>query len=153
TDPTSTDLNRDFPLFAGFLSGEYKLDEHLTTIGSYGYSERAPTPTELYAAGPFLGVLPQGTSRLFGDPNLARERLNQFDVGLRADYGCVRGGATAFYAFVNDYITFDQNKGGPGITQVVFTNTDLATLAGGEMNVEVDATGWLTPFMSVSYVQ
>src|SRR5262249_53761797 len=76
TDPTSTDLNRDFPLFAGFLSGEYKLDEHLTTIGSYGYSERAPTPTELYAAGPFIGVLQQGTSRLFGDPNLAKERLN-----------------------------------------------------------------------------
>jgi len=39
------------------------------------------------------------------------------------------------------------------ISQVVFTNTDLATLAGGEMYVEADACDWVTPFATLSYVQ
>jgi outer membrane receptor protein involved in Fe transport len=153
TDPTRTDLDRDFNLFAGFLTGEYKLDEHLTALGNFGYAERAPTLTELYAAGPFVGVLQQGTSRVIGDPALRKERLSQFDVGLQADYTWFRGGVSGFYAFVNDYITFDLNKGGFGITQVVFTNTDRATLAGGEMFFQTDLTSWLTPFGSAAYVQ
>ena len=55
-------------------------------MSAYGYGQRAPTLTELYAAGPFVGVLQTGTSRLIGDPNLDKERLSQFDVGLKADY-------------------------------------------------------------------
>jgi outer membrane receptor protein involved in Fe transport len=155
TDPTRTNLDRDFPLFAAFLSSEYKLDEHVTALSAMGYSERAPTLTELYAAGPFVGVLQQGTSRLIGDPSLDKPKLAQFDVGLQADYGWVRGGVTGFYAFVHDYITFDLNKGSPqgGIAQVVFTNTDLATLAGGELFGQMDLTAWLTPFGNVAYVQ
>jgi outer membrane receptor protein involved in Fe transport len=153
TDPTRTNLDRDFPLFAAFLSSEYKVDEHVTALTAMGYSERAPTLTELYAAGPFIGVLQQGTSRLIGDPNLEKPKLAQFDVGLQADYGWIRGGVTGFYAFVHDYITFDLNKGGPGITQVVFTNTDLATLAGGELFGQMDLTAWLTPFGNLAYVQ
>jgi outer membrane receptor protein involved in Fe transport len=153
TDPTRTDLDRNFTLFAGFLSSEYKLDEHVTALGAFGYSERAPTLTELYAAGPFIGVLQQGTSRVIGDPNMVKPKLAQFDVGLKADYDWFKGGVTGFYAFVRDYITFDLNKGGAGITQVVFTNTDLATLAGGELFGQVDLTSWLTPFGTLAYVQ
>ncbi len=36
---------------------------------------------------------------------------------------------------------------------VAYTNTDLATLAGGELFAEYDATNWLTPFGTVSYVE
>jgi outer membrane receptor protein involved in Fe transport len=153
SNPADNNLTRDFQLFSAYLSGEYKLDEHLTAQSSYGYAMRAPTQTELYAAGPFVGVLQQGLSRLIGDPSLAAERLNQFDVGLKADYAYFKGGVTGFYAYVDNYITFDQNKGGTGITQVVFTNTDEATLAGAELFGQVDLTGWLTPFGSLSYVQ
>jgi iron complex outermembrane receptor protein len=60
---------------------------------------------------------------------------------------------TGFYAQVDDYITFDANKLGPGLTQVIFTNTDRATLAGGEMFAIVDATSWLTPFANLGYVK
>jgi outer membrane receptor protein involved in Fe transport len=151
--PFEDDLGRQFTLFNGFVSSEFKVNENVTALGAYGYGQRAPTLTELYAAGPFIGVLQQGTSRLIGDPNLDKEKLNQFDVGLKADYGDFRGGVNGFYAFINDYITFDLNKSGPGITQVVFTNTDLATLAGGEMFAQYDLTSWLTPFGNVAYVQ
>ena len=153
TNPALTDDTRNFYLLAGYLQSQYKLTDELTAVASFGHSERAPTLTELYAAGPFVGVLQQGTSRLIGDPNLKSEKLNQFDLGLQADYGWFKGGASAFYGWVNDYITFDQNKGGPGLTQVVYSNTYLATLAGTEMFAQMDITNWLTGFGTLTYVQ
>jgi outer membrane receptor protein involved in Fe transport len=154
-DPTNPALTRQYLLLAGFLSNEYRIDENLTAAVAVGHAERPPTLTELYASGPFIGMLQQGTSRLIGDPNLSPEKLTQFDVGLKADYGWVKAGVTGFYAFVHDYITFDANKLSPngGLTQVVFTNTDLATLAGGEAYGLADLTSRLTMFGTVSYVQ
>src|SRR5207237_1138406 len=116
-----------------------------------------PTLTELYAAGPFVGVLQQGLNRLIGDPHLAPETNREFDLGLAGNYERVRFNVNGFYSWVDNYITFDQNKTSStlsgALTQVVFTNTDEATLAGGEAYVEVDALDWLTPFGSMSYVQ
>src|SRR5262249_31196677 len=78
----------------------------------------------------------------------------QLDVGLRGDYGYVRFGANGFYSWIDNYITFDLNQSiGTNLSQVIFTNTDLATLAGGELYGEVDVLSWLTPFITVSYVQ
>ncbi|HEY3789865.1 MAG TPA: TonB-dependent receptor, partial [Urbifossiella sp.] len=153
SNPSNPNLDRDFFLMSGYLQSQYKLTDELTGVASFGHSERAPTLTELYAAGPFVGVLQQGTSRLIGDPNLKSEKLNQFDLGVQADYGWFKGGASAFYGWVNDYITFDQNKSGPGLTQVVYTNTNLATLAGAEMFGQMDLTAWLTAFGTMTYVQ
>lgn len=151
--PWDQRLDRDFGLWAAFLSGEYKFDDALTGTASVGYSMRAPTLTELYAVGPFIGVLQPGFNRLIGDPRLDPEKVTQFDLGLRGDYGWFKGGVNGFYAFINDYITYDRNKSGDGITQVIFTNTDRATLAGGEIYGQVEATRWLTPFGSATYVQ
>ena len=57
-------------------------------------TQRPPTLTELYADGPFLGLLQPGLDRVIGDPHLQPEQNYQFDIGLRADYGWVRGGVT-----------------------------------------------------------
>lgn len=154
-DQTNNALSRQYLLLAGFLSSEYKIDEHVTASASVGHAERPPTLTELYASGPFIGVLQQGTSRLIGDPNLSPEKLTQFDVGLKGDYGWFQAGANGFYAFVHDYITYDANKVSPngGLTQVVYSNTDLATLAGIEAFTQADLTSRLTGFGTVSYVQ
>jgi outer membrane receptor protein involved in Fe transport len=151
--PTDTDLSRTYTLVSGFLQTEYKLDDYWTARAAVGQAERPPTLTELYASGPFIGVLQQGTSRLIGDPNLSPEKLTQFDLGLSADYRYFQFGVSAFYAWVHDYITYDLNKAGLGLTQVVFTNTDLATLAGAEMFTQADLTAWLTGFGTLSYVQ
>ncbi len=153
SNPTDRALSRDFPLLAGFFQSEYKLDDNWTVLAALGHSERAPTLTELYSSGPFVGVLQQGTSRLIGDPNLRTEKLTQFDVGLTAKYETFQAGVTGFYGLINDYITYDQNRGGSGLTQVVYTNTDRASLAGVELFSQADVTAWLTPFASLSYVQ
>jgi outer membrane receptor protein involved in Fe transport len=151
--PWENNLTRNFTLLSGYLSSEFKVDSNWTALSAVGYAERAPTLTELYAAGPFVGVLQQGTLRLIGDPNLNKEQLTQFDVGLRADYGKFTGTVNGFYAWVHNYITFDRNKQGPGISQVIFTNTDLATLAGGEVTGQYQLLDWLTPFGNLAYVQ
>jgi outer membrane receptor protein involved in Fe transport len=159
TDPTRrlnppfTSLDRDFYLLNGFVTGEFNLSKEAILFVGYGYAERAPTLTELYAAGPFIGVLQQGTTRLFGDPNLSKERMHHLDVGLRYSNDWVRAGVSGFYALVNDYITYDATLVSSTLGQLVFTNTDLATLAGTEMYLNADLTSWLTPFASLSFVQ
>jgi outer membrane receptor protein involved in Fe transport len=153
-DPNDENLVRHFTLWSAYLSGDYKIDEHLSAQMSFGHAERPPTLTELYSTGPFVAVLQQGLNRLIGDPHLKPERLNQFDIGFKGRWDKVRLGVNGFYSWIQDYITFDQNKAlGSAINQVVFTNTDLATLAGGEAYVEVDVGDWVTPFGTASYVQ
>lgn len=151
--PNDNDLTRNFQLYSAFLTSDWRMDDNNTFSVGYAHAMRAPTLTELYAAGPFLGVLQQGTSRLIGDPHLDPETLNQFDLGLRSDYGWFKGSITGFYAFVDNYITYDQNKGGDGINQIVVTNTNLATLAGFEMYGQVEASRSLTLFSGGSFVQ
>src|SRR5439155_24364640 len=110
--------------------------------------------TELYAAGPFIAVLQQGLNRLVGDPHLNAERAKQVDIGLNGTYDRFRIGANGFYSWIGDYITFDLNRAAAGqLSHVTFTNTPLATLAGGELFAQLDLTRWLTPFVTVSYVQ
>lgn len=153
-NPYTRELDRTFTLYSGFLNAEYKLTDATTLFLGYGYAERAPTLTELYSAGPFIGVLQTGTSRLIGDPNLSKERLNQIDVGLRYDTDYLKFGISGFYALINDYITYDANRiSRLGLSQVVFTNTDLATLAGTELYLQANVTKWLSPFATLSYVQ
>jgi iron complex outermembrane receptor protein len=152
-NPADRDLTRNDLLLAGFIRSEYKLDDNWTATAAFGHAQRAPTPTELYAAGPFVGVLQQGTSRLIGDPTLRSEHLTQLDFGLLADYEFLTVGANAFYGWIDNYVTYDANRLSPGLTQVVFTNTDLATLAGAEVFVQMDVTDWLTPFGTLAYVQ
>jgi outer membrane receptor protein involved in Fe transport len=148
------ETSRDWGLWSTYLTSDYKFDDCLTGLMGVGYAMRPPTLTELYSDGPLVGVLQPGINRLIGDPRLDPEKLLQFDVGLRGDYGWLKGSINGFYAWINDYITYDLNKAQPGsITQVIFTNTDRATLAGGELYVQTEATSWLTPYGNISYVQ
>ncbi|HQR05706.1 MAG TPA: TonB-dependent receptor [Gemmatales bacterium] len=152
-DPHNPNTTRNFMLYSAFLTGDWKIDDSLTLTAGYAHAMRAPTMTELYAAGPFVGVLQQGTDRLIGDPRLDPETVNQIDLGMRANYGWFKGSVNGFYAFVNNYITYDQIKHSAGINQLVVTNTDLATLAGFESFGQVEATPWLSVFGAMSYVQ
>jgi outer membrane receptor protein involved in Fe transport len=167
--PLDPNLNRHIGLWSAYLTGEYAIDNHLTALGGFGYAQRPPTLTELYAAGPFVNLLQQGLTRIIGDPHLLPEKMRQMDLGLRANYGWFRGGANGFYSWVDDYITYNQvtaavpyNLVAPTLTSVsnggssnglVFTNTPRATLAGGELYGQADVTSWLTPFSTLSYVQ
>ncbi len=154
-NPFTRQLDRDFALLAGFATAEYKVAENTTLFLGYGYAERAPIITELYANGPFLGVLQTGTSRLIGDPNLSKERMHQFDVGLRYDTDYLKFGISGYYALINDYITYDANRISAlgALSQLTYSNTDLATLAGTELYLQANVTKWFSPFATISYVQ
>lgn len=154
-------LRRDYTLWLSYVNGEYKINDNLTALAGFGFSMRPPTPTELYAVGPFLATLQQGFTSVLGNPNLNPEKLYQIDIGLRADYDTFRAGVTLFNAWVNDYVTFEalgdvQGKivlGANNALQVRYVNTGLATLYGGEAYAEYDALDVLTPFVTATYVR
>jgi outer membrane receptor protein involved in Fe transport len=161
----SSNYERDFGTWLAYGTAEYKMTPYLTLLGAAGHSERPPTQTELYAMQPFLAILQNGFTTVIGNPNLATEKLTQIDIGMRLDNGWLRGGANAFYSFIEDYITYQPaafaqsgiKLGGfssvtNGLT-VQFVNTGFATLAGFELYGEADATSWLTPYATVSFVE
>lgn len=156
--------DRTFFLFSGFGSGEYKLSPQWTTSAGYGYAQRPPSLTELYAGGAFLGQIQNGLNSIYGNPSLRKEEMHQANIGLNAKYEKVRVGASAFGAFLPNYITYREAgkfivtvpQVGVGITpinQLQFINTRSATLYGFDAYGEVDAAPRLTPFATLSYVQ
>jgi iron complex outermembrane receptor protein len=163
-----TNFERNYGLWTAYGTAEYKLNSIWTATAGMAHAERPPTQTELYAMGPFLGVLQQGFTTVIGNPGLAPEQLWQIDLGMKADYGWARAGLTGFYGFVEDYITYrkDPNfllnagQGGLALAQsltgaltVQYTNTGLATLSGFEFYADFDANDWLTPFANISFVE
>jgi outer membrane receptor protein involved in Fe transport len=134
-----------------------------------GFAQRPPTVTELYALQSFLAILQQGFTAVVGNPDLASEKLYQFDLGVKTEYDRFRAGLSGYCAFIEDYITVEPvstpdapfgRQGSlvfsPQLTnslEVQFTNTGLATLIGFETYAEYDVTGWLTPFMTMYYVE
>jgi iron complex outermembrane recepter protein len=160
----ASQLENNFVPWAVFAAAEYEINACWTASAGAGYAMRTPTLTELYAAGPFIGSLQPGLTFVEGDPQLNPERLVQIDVGLRADLGGTRMSASGFYAWVFDYITYDDvgaqyqppfpaYEPGVDLQQVAYVNTDRATLVGFELVGEQDITTWLTGFGVMSYVE
>jgi outer membrane receptor protein involved in Fe transport len=90
--------------------------------------------------------------------------MHHLNVGFNGKYDDVRMGVNSYYAFLPNYITYrtlglftvDLGPLGQGVTpiqQLQFINTRSATLWGVDLYGEVDATPWLTPFATFSYVQ
>jgi outer membrane receptor protein involved in Fe transport len=151
-------FDQEFYLGSLFATAEYQLDCCWTASAGAGFAMRPPTLTELYSAQSFLAILQQGFTFVSGDPELDPEQIYQIDLGLKGDYGCVRTGISGFYAWVPKYITYEADflfgAGAiPDALGVHFTNTDLATLAGGEAYAELDWNEYLTPFARVRYVE
>jgi outer membrane receptor protein involved in Fe transport len=157
-------LEQSFTPWAVFGTLERRLNCCWTMTAGAGHAERPPTLTELYAERPFIGSLQPGLTFVEGDPLLDPERLTQIDLGLRADYGCFRMNLNGFYAWVQDYITYDfvvlsplppeqVYTPGENLQRVAYVNTDLATLVGFELLAERDLNCWLTGFALMSYVE
>lgn len=148
----TNDFSNQFNLWHLYFTGEYKLNDHWTGTGGLGLGQRPPTPTELYAAGPFLGVIQNGFNSVFGNPRLAPEQAWQIDLGVRAEYERLKAGANLFYSWIHNYITFEELTPSP-FPVVKYVNTDQAVLSGAELYGSVDATDWLRPFATMSYVE
>lgn len=154
----TNDFDRDEQLIAAHLTAERQLDVSTFFSVGVGYAERPPTLTELYAAQPFMFLLQSGLNTVTGDPTLESEKRWQFDVGLRHETEYVRSGINGFHAWVQDYITFENlgtfpSNRQPEQVRLRFTNTDLATLAGGEFYTEAEMTSNVTVFATMSYLE
>ncbi len=69
-------MTQDNMLYAFYYTNTYKLDEHRTLTGGFGYAQRPPTLIERYADGLFISSLQSGFTRVIGDPRLKpRARL------------------------------------------------------------------------------
>ena len=156
-DVLGPERENSFTLWSAYVAGDCKLTELLTASVGFGLAERPPTLTELYAMRPFESVLQQGLNRIQGYPFLDPERLQQLDVGLRAEHERFRGTVRGFYAWIDDYITSqglaDDPTSSSRRTTSVFVNTPEATLAGGEVFGEWDVNQTASLFGSLMYVE
>lgn len=153
------DFGQSYGLWSTFLTAEYDLDENWMLSAGVGHGQRAPTLTELYAAGPFMLLLQNGPTTT-GEPRLNPERRTQLDLGLIYKEDRWRAGVNGFYAWVNDRVTFEalSVRRGPPFGDVQqfntkYVNTDLATLAGFEANAEYDVAPWISFFTTINYVE
>lgn len=149
----SSAFDQNFTLGSAFLMLESQHSCVLSSTFAVGYAERAPTMTELYAAQPFMFLMQNGLNTVTGDPELDKEQLLQIDLGFRYNDGRLRSGMNGFYSWINDYITYENIRTDPEQVSLKFVNTDLATLAGGELFAEYDSSPWVTTFATLSYVE
>jgi iron complex outermembrane recepter protein len=147
-------LNGYDTLYAFYCSEEYKLDEHWTMTGGFGYGQRPTTLIERYADGLFISSLQSGFTRVIGNPQLKPERDWQVDLGVSVEQEKWRGKANCFHSWVLDYVTFDDDS----VTDFTdakllrYVNTPVATLSGCELYGEFDLYPRMSPFGRVSYL-
>ena len=151
------DLQKDFGMWMLFATADCKVNDHWSVNFGVSHAERPPTTTELYAMNPFVALLQNGATTVLGNPELRPEEMVQLDTGTKVQFEVFRAGANAHISFIRNYITYVErpsfeSASNPAINTVQFENTDLAILAGGEFFTELDVTGWLTTFGTLSYV-
>jgi outer membrane receptor protein involved in Fe transport len=144
--------NQSFSLVSGYLSAEHTLNEEWTMLSGAGVGRRPPSLTELYAAQPFMFLLQNGLNTVTGDPLLQDETFTQLDIGLQYQSEKWNGGVNAFHTWANNYITFENLSTDANQVNLKYVNTDLATFAGCEGFMQYQATEFMTPFMTISYV-
>ena len=161
TDGRSLALNPGVPLEqfywlgAGYLSADYELNDAAVLNAGVGYAQRAPSLTDLYGDLPHLSIMQEGAFFLpHGELLLKKERALQADLGLTMKYDDLRGGVSAFYSQVDDFITYTAPHltFGSHLQHAIGVNHDVR-MAGGEFFGELDLAEPLTAFAALSYVQ
>lgn len=147
-------LSQNDTMFGGYLTNDIQLTDTLGVSGGFGYAQRPPTLIDRYADAVFLGIIQSGFSRVIGRPDLDREQNLQVDVGMTVNFENARGYVRGFHAWVLDYITYSVARvdDPTGARLLSTVNTRYATLRGCEASSELDLTGWLSPFVTMTYV-
>lgn len=150
-----------YATWSAFARYEKRIGCHVKFNAGVGHAMRPPSMTELYSNQPYLAVFPQiQFNRPLGNPLLDPERLWQVDLGLQYNSKRLYWGVNAFQSWIQDYITLDA---GPGEIlreralatngSYTWTNTDLATIAGVNANVEASIAKWLVAFGNLAFVE
>jgi iron complex outermembrane receptor protein len=153
-DPEGVDLTpRSFSGVSGSFGAVVEISPEYTFTASLARTERLPTSTELYAAGPHIAT---GNFEL-GDPSLDKEESLGLDLSLRKRTGRLTGVLNLFANRFDDYI-FEEFTGDEedGLPVVAFVQRD-AEFKGAELDAVVNLTRWggghLDLLLSGDYVE
>jgi iron complex outermembrane receptor protein len=128
----------------------YELQRGTELFVGLGHSVRVPDAQERYFA-----LAPMTGNRWVGNPELKPSKNTELDLGIKHSTDKALIKATAFYSFVQNYITVHkQNKVNnlPGPDARSYENVD-AQFFGGEMDLRLSLTQGLFLFGGMSYVQ
>ena len=128
-------LRREFDAFSSSGGIAYDFNEQYTVALSLAYTQRPPTYTELFAAGPHLAT----KAFEIGDPNLDLEESIGIDLSLRKKTGRITGAISVFYNRFDNFINLaPTGEVVPGpendLPVFVFRATD-ADFVGGEIEL------------------
>ena len=151
-DPSQ--LSQNDVLYSFYLLNDVGLSRYWDLRFGFGQGQRAPTMTERYADGVFLGVIQSGFNRFIGTPTVDKERAWQVDASLETERDFWRGRLAGYHSWIVDYITYtsldvDTPEGARLLRTI---NTDLATLSGFEASAELDLMPRWTVFGSMFLV-
>jgi len=138
SDPELTSLtspsqkNQDFLPVSGAAGAIYDFAKDWQLALNLTYSQRAPTPEELFARGPHDATF----QFIIGDPNLDVEINRSVDLSLRRTAGRVTGFINGFYTSYDGFIDFNPTGQFEDGLQVFVYTPKNATFYGGEGRVD-----------------
>jgi iron complex outermembrane receptor protein len=138
SDPELTSLtspsqkNQDFLPISGAAGAIYDFAKDWQLALNLTYSQRAPTPEELFARGPHDATF----QFIIGDPNLDVEINRSVDLSLRRTAGRVTGFVSGFYTSYDGFIDFNPTGLFEEGLQVFNYTPKNATFYGGEGRVD-----------------
>lgn len=151
------ELTQNFTTFTTYANANLDLTSNWSANAGVGFGQRPPTLTELYVDSSFIGSLQRGLTFLAGDHNLKPETLRQMDFGTQYNGKRTQFGANYYYAWIDDYITYDlltPSFGANGLSAGAgFVNTNLATLWGVEAYGQHELGQQLKLWGTLSYVE
>ena len=126
TSPNQKD--QEFLPVSGAAGAVYDFAKDWQLALNLTYSQRAPTPEELFARGPHDATF----QFIIGDPNLGVEINRTADLSLRRTAGRVTGSVSGYYTSYNGFIDFTPTGEFDDGLQVFVYTPKNATFYGGE---------------------
>jgi iron complex outermembrane recepter protein len=130
TSPSQKD--QEFRPVSGAAGAIYDFAEGWQLALNLNYSQRAPTPEELFARGPHDATF----QFIIGDPNLDVEINRSVDLSLRKTTGVVTGFISGFYTSYDGFIDFTPTGEIEDGLQVFIYTPKKATFYGGEARAD-----------------
>jgi iron complex outermembrane recepter protein len=130
TSPSQKD--QEFWPISGAAGAIYDFAEGWQLALNLNYSQRAPTPEELFARGPHDATF----QFIIGDPNLDVEINRSVDLSLRKTAGIVTGFISGFYTSYDGFIDFTPTGEIEDGLQVFIYTPKKATFYGGEARAD-----------------
>lgn len=130
---SSSQQSQTFVPLSAAVGAIYDFAKDCNAAFTFRYSERAPTPEELFARGPHDATF----QYLVGDPNIGLERVLGTDLSIRKKDGLITGSISGFYNYFLNYIESTPTNQYIDGLQVFPYEPKQATFLGGEAVIDI----------------